>query len=110
MTAIRLPIFLSSTPPKASAFGEDSFSPQVENSAFRDRLNRIDAAAWQIISDEIGTGAYYDGAVLHDTVDLMPHGGTIFAGNSLPVRHLDQFAKPAGKQILAFCQTRRIRH
>ena len=89
-------------PATAAAYSMDSDLPQAENSAFRDRLNCIDAAAWQIISDEIGTGAYFDGAVLHDAVDLMPHGGTIFAGNSLPVRHLDQFAKPAGKQILAF--------
>ena len=35
-------------------------------------------------------------------VDLLPENGIIFAGNSLPVRQLDQFGKPSDKPILAF--------
>ena len=32
----------------------------------------------------------------------MPAGGALFAGNSLPVRHLDQFGLPSGKNVFAF--------
>ena len=39
---------------------------------------------------------------VHDVVDLMPADGTLFAGNSLPVRHLDQFGLPRGKRVFAY--------
>ena len=54
-----------------------------------------------VIAREIETGAYFDGAVLHDVVDLIPAGSTLFAGNSLPVRHLDQFGLPGDKPVFA---------
>jgi 2-succinyl-5-enolpyruvyl-6-hydroxy-3-cyclohexene-1-carboxylate synthase len=40
--------------------------------------------------------------VVYDAVDLIPDGSTLFAGNSLPVRHLDQFGKPTNKRIYAY--------
>ncbi|MYD09430.1 MAG: 2-succinyl-5-enolpyruvyl-6-hydroxy-3-cyclohexene-1-carboxylic-acid synthase [Chloroflexi bacterium] len=48
-------------------------------------------SAREAIAQEIATGAYFDGAVVYDVVDLMPSRSALFAGNSLPVRHLDQF-------------------
>ena len=48
-------------------------------------------AARKVMAQELATGAYFDGAVVYDVVDLMPVHSTLFAGNSLPVRHLDQF-------------------
>ena len=34
-----------------------------------------------------------------DTVDLMPANGSLFIGNSLPIRHFDQFARPSQKPL-----------
>ena len=65
-------------------------------------LQNLDAAARDVITNETANGAYFDGAALYDVVDLMPAGGTLFAGNSLPVRHLDQFGLPRGKPALCF--------
>ena len=55
----------------------------VTNS-WAERLLRLDESAQAVIAREIETGAYFDGAVLHDVVDLIPAGSTLFAGNSLP--------------------------
>lgn len=65
-------------------------------------LKSYEEATWDTIDHEIETGAYFDGAVVYDVVDLIPGGSTLFAGNSLPVRHLDQFGKPTNKRIFAY--------
>ena len=63
---------------------------------------RADRAARRIIADEIEKGDYFDGAVCFDVVDLLPAGSALFAGNSLPVRHLDQFGGAAEEPIFAW--------
>jgi 2-succinyl-5-enolpyruvyl-6-hydroxy-3-cyclohexene-1-carboxylate synthase len=61
-----------------------------------------ESTTWQVIDHEIATGEYFDGAVVYDVVDLIPENSSLFAGNSLSVRHLDQFGKPNGKRIRAY--------
>lgn len=65
--------------------------PPAASTAWRDRLLRADEAARHTIATELESSPYFDGAVLYDLVDLLPADSTLFAGNSLPVRHLDQF-------------------
>ncbi|MCY4537153.1 MAG: 2-succinyl-5-enolpyruvyl-6-hydroxy-3-cyclohexene-1-carboxylic-acid synthase [Chloroflexi bacterium] len=76
--------------------------PPATETAFRDRIHRAEQIAWKLIDKAIGTRDYFDGAAVYDVVDLMPSDGLIFAGNSLPVRQLDQFGKPSDRPILAF--------
>ena len=42
---------------------------------------------------------WFDAAAVATVVDSLPANGSLFLGNSLPVRHVDQFARPARKQI-----------
>ena len=79
----------------------DEREPVAGNAAFRDRLQAADAIARRVIRQELARGEYFDGAAVFDAVDLMPDGGIIFAGNSLPVRHIDQFGDPGTKRLLA---------
>ncbi|MCY4020811.1 MAG: 2-succinyl-5-enolpyruvyl-6-hydroxy-3-cyclohexene-1-carboxylic-acid synthase [Chloroflexi bacterium] len=72
------------------------------DTAFCDRIHRAEKMAWHVIDNEVQTGDYFDGAAVYDVADLMPPDGLIFAGNSLPVRQLDQFGKPSDGPILAF--------
>ena len=72
------------------------------DSALSNQYSSLERTTWQIIDHEIETGNYFDGAVVYDVVDLIPDGSTLFAGNSLPVRHLDQFGKPTNKRIFAY--------
>lgn len=89
-------------PMAAAAFAFEGDLPAAEDRSFCKRLARIDADAWTIIEREIDNGVYFDGAAVYDAVDLLPADGIVFAGNSLPVRHLDQFGRPGDKRILAF--------
>ena len=66
-----------------------------------DQLTLAEAKAWEVIQHEIEQGDYFDGAAVYDVVDLIPAESTLFAGSSLPVRHLDQFGKP-GRRIFAW--------
>ena len=66
-----------------------------------EQLTLAEAKAWEVIQHEIEQGDYFDGAAVYDVVDLMPAESTLFAGNSLPVRHLDQFGKP-GRRIFVW--------
>lgn len=58
-----------------------------------------ETAAWHTVAGALDTGPYFDGAALYDVVDLMPEGGTLFAGNSLPVRQLDAFGRPQARAM-----------
>ncbi|MCP4422960.1 MAG: 2-succinyl-5-enolpyruvyl-6-hydroxy-3-cyclohexene-1-carboxylate synthase, partial [Chloroflexi bacterium] len=45
---------------------------------------------------------YFDGAIVADVVENLPDDSVLFMGNSLPVRHLDQFGRPSAKNIHVF--------
>ena len=70
--------------------------------AWRNQLAEVEAKTWRIIAEEMAGGAYFDGAAAYDMARLMPADGAVFAGSSLPVRHLDQFAAPRMQPPLAF--------
>lgn len=65
-------------------------------------IARAEAAAWEVINDALAAGAYFDGVVLADVLDLIPDPALLFVASSLPVRHLDQFAKPNAKALRVF--------
>ena len=70
--------------------------------AWQETLSRAEQIAWSVIAEDIAAGAYFDGAVLYDIVDLLPAGAALFAGNSLPIRQLDQFCPPRAAPPLTF--------
>jgi len=81
----------------------DAFAPQSKRAdTWREHLTEADRMARQVIADEIENGAWFDGAVLYDVVDLTPAGAALFAGNSLPVRHLDQFGLRTAAPFMAY--------
>ena len=82
-------------PPAAVSADDWQDFPSAQSTAWRDRLLCADAAAVKIIGGETASGPYFDGAVLRDLAELIPPNAALFAGNSLPVRHLDQFGVAA---------------
>ncbi len=42
---------------------------------------------------------WFDASVIPEILDALPAGGSLFVGNSLPVRHLDQFGRQMEKQV-----------
>ena len=47
-------------------------------------------------------GDDFDGAFVYDLIEALPDGAHLFVGNSLPIRHVDQFGKPSAKNIHVF--------
>ncbi|MCY3778703.1 MAG: 2-succinyl-5-enolpyruvyl-6-hydroxy-3-cyclohexene-1-carboxylic-acid synthase [Chloroflexi bacterium] len=88
-------------PADVSAQDWDAFPP-AKSQDWRSRMFRIDNEARNTIAGEIANGEYFDGAALQDIVDLIPPDSALFAGNSLPVRHLDQFGGGTDKPIFAW--------
>ena len=76
--------------------------PPTQFRDWRSHMWRSAEIARRVIADEIANGDYFDGAVLYDVVGLMPLDSALFAGNSLPIRHLDQFGDPAGGPSFAW--------
>lgn len=54
-----------------------------------ENLERETASFWQ---DEL-RNAYFDGAIIHSFLQNLPNKSTVFIGNSLSIRHADQFAQ-----------------
>jgi 2-succinyl-5-enolpyruvyl-6-hydroxy-3-cyclohexene-1-carboxylate synthase len=71
-------------------------------SSFWDVFWEIEETSWRVVDLEIGRGDYFDGAAVYDVVDLISPDSTLFVGNSLPVRLLDQFGKPQHKRIYVY--------
>ncbi len=45
---------------------------------------------------------FFDGSIVSQTIEHMPEKAFLFAGNSLPVRHVDQFCPPTTKKLQLF--------
>lgn len=56
---------------------------------------------WQRVTTALGQ-TWFDGAAAAEVVAAMPEGGNLFIGNSLPVRHLDQFGRPTVRPFQVF--------
>ena len=80
----------------------EALKSERPNNEWFDKFSKSEKTTWNTIDHEVETGAYFDGAVVYDVVDLIPHESTLFVGNSLPVRHLDQFGKPQDKRIYTY--------
>lgn len=66
------------------------------------RFIDIEKRIWSTLPNLLDHSEFFDGMVLHDIMEYMPDSSTLFVGNSLPVRHLDQWARPAAKSIEIF--------
>ncbi len=63
------------------------------------QVSNVEAATRSALQVGLAEAAYFDGAVVADVIDLIPPESTLFVGNSLPVRHTDQFGLPGSKPL-----------
>ncbi len=71
-------------------------------SAWMQRFVEAETRVWAAVESGVAGEPYFDGGAVYDVIDLLPDGASLFVGNSLPVRHLDQFGKPGVRRIHAF--------
>lgn len=89
-------------PPMTLSPDDLEYFPPAPSTAWRHSMLRADEASQSVVAAEVASGPYFDGAVLRDIVELLPADSAIFAGNSLPVRHLDQFGSATSKSVFAW--------
>jgi 2-succinyl-5-enolpyruvyl-6-hydroxy-3-cyclohexene-1-carboxylate synthase len=58
--------------------------------AYRERFERAEQTYWETV----GTGEFFEGAVLGMVARRCPDPATLFVSNSMPVRDLDRFGRP----------------
>ncbi len=64
-------------------------------------VRATEAAVWRKLEAAL-QDVYFDGAIVYDVVNALPNDSVLFMGNSLSVRHLDQFGRPSAKRIRVF--------
>ncbi|RME97850.1 MAG: 2-succinyl-5-enolpyruvyl-6-hydroxy-3-cyclohexene-1-carboxylic-acid synthase, partial [Chloroflexi bacterium] len=75
--------------------------PPPRDETWLAQLRRAETETWQAVETAQAAG-FFEGTILSDVVELMPSPGQLFVASSLPVRHLDQFARPAARNLRVF--------
>jgi 2-succinyl-5-enolpyruvyl-6-hydroxy-3-cyclohexene-1-carboxylate synthase len=78
----------------------DCVGSTADPSAFRDRFATVEAAYWDHI-ERARDAKPFEGAVIATVADRAPDPATLFVSNSMPVRDLDRFARPAATDLTA---------
>lgn len=65
----------------------------VADEAWVASIQRAEQQCWQATEATFQEG-FFGGVVLADVAGLLPDDAVLYVSNSLPVRHLDQFARP----------------
>ncbi|MFN8560888.1 MAG: 2-succinyl-5-enolpyruvyl-6-hydroxy-3-cyclohexene-1-carboxylic-acid synthase [Anaerolineae bacterium] len=69
------------------------------SSEWTEKWRALESATWESTTSALNSGDDFDGAFVYDLIEALPDGAHLFAGNSLPIRHVDQFGKPSAKNL-----------
>ncbi len=69
--------------------------------AWTKQVMATETAVWQTLDQHLFT-PYFDASVVADTVAALPDNARLFAGNSLPIRHLDQYGRPGPRHLRTY--------
>ncbi len=64
-----------------------------------DQWRAAEHTGWERVSVAIGETAFFDGAAVRQVLLALSDGHALFAGNSMPVRHVDTFDQPDARSI-----------
>lgn len=87
--------------PTLQTITDELVDTSTDTDAWVERFEQAEAIHWDLV-DEQGAGSPPDeGSVLHTIAKVVPEGGTLFVSNSMPVRDLDRYGRPAERSITA---------
>ncbi|MDJ0756660.1 MAG: 2-succinyl-5-enolpyruvyl-6-hydroxy-3-cyclohexene-1-carboxylic-acid synthase [Ardenticatenaceae bacterium] len=75
--------------------------PHVSYHASTAKLLQDDLKSWEVI-DSFLLEANFDAAMVYQLIEQLPDESNLMIGNSLPIRHVDQFARPSTKRLNLF--------
>lgn len=70
--------------------------------AWAGALRQAEELTWRCLDDELARRPFFDGAAVARVLAALPEGAVLFAGNSLPVRHVDTFDRPTSRRITLY--------
>jgi 2-succinyl-5-enolpyruvyl-6-hydroxy-3-cyclohexene-1-carboxylate synthase len=65
-------------------------------------LPALESSAWQALDGELEGSPFFDGAAVSALLRQLPDESVLFAGNSLAVRHIEQYGRPGGASLTLF--------
>ncbi len=74
---------------------------QVSDLRWQLAWTKLENTVWDEVN-AIRAESDFEGGILPDVFDQLPTGNGLFVANSLPVRHFDQFTRPASKPVRVF--------
>lgn len=72
------------------------------NPVWSDRWASVEADTWERLDTLCPELDHFDGAAVRQVLAALPEDTTLFAGNSLPVRHIDTFDLPSRRRLTIF--------
>ncbi|MEI2609020.1 MAG: 2-succinyl-5-enolpyruvyl-6-hydroxy-3-cyclohexene-1-carboxylic-acid synthase [Candidatus Promineifilaceae bacterium] len=76
-------------------------SPFSSSSPWSIQVEAKEHTHWQALHLALSE-TWFDGAAVAEVVAVLPEGANLFMGNSLAIRHLDQFGAPTAKRFQVF--------
>lgn len=78
------------------ALGRDG---QRSDSDWLERWRAAEREGWERLDAAMSEAPFFDGSAVWQLLSALPDGTALFAGNSMPVRHVDTFDRPDARQI-----------
>ncbi len=73
----------------------------TKNTAWIQHWIQTESICWSTVEASLQRTSF-DGSIVADLLDQLPSGASLFVGNSLAVRHVDQFGRPRPKAFRLF--------
>lgn len=73
--------------------------PQVD---WADEFTAVEARNWAQIDHYLSSSPFFDAAAVSRLLSTLPNDTVLFAGNSLPVRHIDTLDRPSEKRLIIY--------
>lgn len=72
---------------------------RVERSRWLRDFLSAERATWTAVDEALADEPFFDGAAVAMLLEALPEDALLFAGNSLPVRHVDAFDRPDARRL-----------
>jgi 2-succinyl-5-enolpyruvyl-6-hydroxy-3-cyclohexene-1-carboxylate synthase len=77
-------------------------NPSQSRSSWAESFIALESQTWDRLECALGEASFFDGAAVSRLLARLPDDATLFAGNSLPIRHVDTYDRPSSKRLAMY--------